>query len=112
MQEKRKWPRVNIRFDITFRSIETDPPAEGSGVTRNVSAGGAFLATSDWGKIKCGQKLALQMTGLSRSDPASGYKRLSAVGTVLRIHPPERWHSKDMPAGVAVRFDEGPRLYL
>ena len=85
---------------------------EGSGVTKNVSAGGAFLQTGDWGKIKCGQRLAIQMTGISHSDPASGYKRLSCVGTVLRIHPPERGHSMDMPAGVAVRFDEGPRLYL
>ena len=111
MSEKRKWPRINLRYNINFSSAQGNAIFDGSGITENISRGGMRFRTNDWKPLDIGQKLSFQMVGLSLQNPIPGYMKMSGFATVLRLKRPENQDSKADKAEVAVRFEKAPRIH-
>jgi len=106
--ERRKRPRLQLKLNVEFSSAGGE--AAGFGVTDNVSAGGVYFLTPDWQGLKTGQSLALRLSGMSSYDDWPVFRTLGCKATILRLDvPPDRRlpHAK---AGVAMRFDERPKV--
>lgn len=95
---------------MEFSSENKEPKASGSGTTANVSAGGVYFVTSDWQGLTQGQNVDLQLSGLSAYNLGPPFRSLRGRATVLRLDAPEAKGTPYAKAGVAVRFDERPRV--
>ncbi len=107
--ERRKRPRLPLKLNVEFSSAGGE--ATGFGITDNVSAGGVYFLTPDWQGLKTGQSLALRLSGGSSYDDWPVFRTLGCnKATIVRLDVPpdkELLHAK---AGVAMRFDERPRV--
>ncbi len=113
--ERRSWPRLRLRLNVQFSSPPQraeEPEAEGSGFTDNVSAGGMYFLTPDWHRLHAGQKLELRISGMSGYNHGPLFRTLGGTATVLRLDAPEVEKSPFAKAGVAMSFDERPRVEL
>lgn len=110
-KEKRKWPRIPLRFNINFSTAVGEELFDGAGMTENVSQGGMFFKTKDWTPLKPGQKLTFHMAGVALRNQLPGYMRLSGYATILRLNRPSSNEPQEAAAGVAVRFEKPPRIH-
>jgi len=107
--ERRKWPRLELRLNVEFSSPQG---VGGSGITDNVSAGGMYFLTGDWQGLSTGQGLVLRLSGMSSYNEGPLFRTLGGKATVLRLDLPETEGLPFAKAGVAMRFDERPRVEL
>jgi hypothetical protein len=115
--ERRSWPRLRLRLNVQFASPgeaeqEEEQSAHGAGFTDNVSAGGMYFLTPDWRQLHTGQKLDLRISGLSGYNNGPLFRTLGGTATVLRLDLPDVEDSPFAKAGVAMSFDERPRVEL
>ena len=109
--EKRQWPRLNLKLNVEFVANAPDEQrVGGTGTTANVSAGGLYLNTTDWRQLSLGQHLQLHLSGLSGYDAGPLFRSLRAKATVLRLDIEENGETAYSKVGVALRFDERPRV--
>jgi hypothetical protein len=106
--ERRKRPRLQLRLNVEFSSPAGE--AGGFGITDNISAGGVYFLTPDWQGLKMGQSLALRLSGTSNYDDWPVFRTLGCKATVLRLDVPPEQRAPHAKAGVAMRFDERPRV--
>jgi hypothetical protein len=104
------YPRVPLALTVHFAAGEDEQELQGVGTTKNVSAGGAYFLTSEWQSLGVGQDLGLELSGLSIYNHGPLFRELRGRATVLRVDPPDDSRPPYRNAGVAVRFDERPRL--
>jgi hypothetical protein len=106
--ERRKRPRLQLRLNVEFSSAEGQ--AGGFGITDNVSAGGVYFLTPDWQGLKTGQNLFLRLSGMNNSTDWPVFRTLGCKATVLRLDAPSDEEVPHAKAGVAMRFDNRPRV--
>ena len=109
--EKRQWPRLHLKLNVEFSAEASSRQSlSGSGTTANVSAGGLYFHTADWGDLQPGQDLQLHLSGLSGYDSGPLFRSLRGKATVLRVDSLTDEGNGYGKMGVAVRFDERPRV--
>lgn len=109
--EKRQWPRLHLKLNVEFiAEAPDDQRFNGSGTTDNVSAGGLYFHTADWTDLRPGQDLQLHLSGLSGYDSGPLFRSLRGKATVLRVDDLKNEDSGFGKMGVALRFDERPRV--
>jgi len=109
--EKRQWPRLNLRLNVEFIADTPDEGrVSGTGTTANVSAGGLYFRTADWRHLQLGQNVQLYLSGLSGYDAGPLFRGLRGKATILRLDIPENGDAAYGRVGVALRFDERPRV--
>lgn len=98
--ERRKFPRMvmNLPMEYQIHLPDSDEYSTGKGVLANISQGGMYF--------KCCPPLALENGDIRDfiidATPMARYtSRLTALGKVVRIEPPEK-NSSDF--GIAVQF--------
>lgn len=89
-----------MELSVHYCSVEGEEDDEGTGMTENVSAGGAYFLSPDRGELVEGRKLALRLSGIDQYTVGATFKSLHGEGTILRV---ERINGK---VGVAVEFDD------
>ncbi len=110
-RERRKWPRLELKLNVEFAVRDDDCESSGHGVTENVSAGGIYFVTPDWRALHVGEDVALRLSGLSGYNEGALFRTLRGEAKIVRLEPPEQRRA-GRPAGVAVRFEERPRVEL
>jgi len=110
-RERRRWPRLELKLNVEFAVRDDQSEAGGQGVTENVSAGGMYFVTPDWQALQVGDDVALRLSGLSSYNEGALFRSLHGQGMILRLDPPEEKRERE-EAGVAVEFEEGPRVEL
>jgi len=105
--ERRKWPRLELRLNVDFRAARPEDQASGTGVTKNVSAGGIYFCTSEWRQLECGTVLEVQISGFGQYDVGPIFRSLEGKAEVLRLDPPAE---DEEEGGVAIRFEESPEF--
>jgi len=95
---------------VEFSVRDRERRIGGSGTTENVSAGGAYFRTSQWEELSPGQGLDFQLSGLTGYNVGPIFRSLRGKGTVLRLDAPEPRGTPLGRGGVAIRFDERPRV--
>lgn len=107
--ERRRWRRLGLKLQIEFSAADDGEKPHGSGISKNVSAGGVYFLTRDWSGLSMGQELSLEVSGLSSYNAKAAFRRLTGKGAVLRLDLPEE---KKEPywVGVAAEFSERPRF--
>ena len=109
--EKRQWPRLHLKLNVEFiAEAHGSQRLIGSGTTDNVSAGGLYFHTADWTELRPGQDLQLHLSGLSGYDSGPLFRSLRGKATVLRVDDLKSEDGGFGKMGVAVRFDERPRV--
>ncbi len=108
--ERREWPRLTLTLNVEFFPGSEDQELRGAGTTENVSAGGVYFQTSNWQALQVGQNVGLHLSGLSSYNHGPLFRELHGRATVLRVDPPSEEQPPYRNAGVAVRFDERPRI--
>ena len=109
--EKRQWPRLHLKLNVEFSAEASEKQRfSGTGTTDNVSAGGLYFHTADWTDLQPGQDLQLHLSGLSGYDSGPLFRSLRGRATILRVDKPEDEDDGFGKMGVAVRFDERPRV--
>jgi hypothetical protein len=109
--EKRQWPRLHLKLNVEFSAeVSSKQRLSGSGTTENVSAGGLYFHTADWSELQPGQDLQLHLSGLSGYDSGPLFRSLRGKATVLRVDALKDENTGFGKVGVAVRFDERPRV--
>ena len=107
--EQRKWPRLPLKLNVEFSALE-EPVFQGTGITANVSAGGAYFHTPDWGALKIGRKLDLRLSGFGAYDTGTLFRSLKGKATVLRLDIPKPTDPTYPRASVAIEFFERPSV--
>lgn len=110
-KERRRWPRLELKLNVEFVVREDDSEASGQGVTENVSAGGMYFVTPDWQTLDVGDEVALRLSGLSGYNEGALFRSLHGEARILRLDTPGA-EPESEPGGVAVEFEEGPRVEL
>ena len=105
---RREWPRLQLTLNVKF-SAEADD-SRGMGITDNVSAGGLYFLTPNWRGLREQQSLHMQLSGMSSYDHGLLFRTLGGRATILRLDLPDDESHSHAKAGVAVRFDERPRI--
>ncbi len=108
--DRRQWPRLQLKLNVEFVAEGEQRQVSGAGTTANVSAGGLYFVTSEWQALEPGQSVRLRMSGLSGYDFGPLFRSLRGKATIVRLEPAERETPSPNKAGVAVRFDERPRV--
>jgi len=108
--ERREWPRLALKLNVEFFAEQDEQEPHGAGTTENVSAGGIYFRTPEWGDLKIGQNLGLQLSGLSSINHGPLFRILHGRATILRVDLPPEEAPPYGTAGVAARFDERPRI--
>jgi PilZ domain len=109
--EKRQWPRLLLKLNVEFSAEALQQERiSGTGTTENVSAGGLYFRTTEWRDLHPGLDLQLHLSGLSGYDSGPLFRSLRGKATVLRLDMPEKQDNGYGKVGVAVRFDERPRV--
>ena len=108
--ERRQWPRLELKLNVEFVARNGKPKLTGSGTTANVSAGGVYFVTPDWEDLSPGQDIRVHLSGLSGYDLGPLFRSLRGKATIVRVEPPEEEEATYARAGVAARFDERPRV--
>jgi hypothetical protein len=109
--ERRQWPRLNLKLNVQFAAeAPQEEGVDGTGTTANVSAGGLYFNTANWKGLEPGQNLQLHLSGLSGYDAGPLFRSLRGKATVLRLDIPGNEETAYSRVGVAVRFDERPRV--
>jgi len=78
------------------------------GATANVSAGGVYFHTAEWGNLRVGQELGLRLSGLSGYGSGPLFRDLRARARILRLKLPDAEAGPFAKAGVAACFREQP----
>jgi len=89
---------------------ESAVEASGIGVTENVSPGGLYFHTPDWGALHTNQVIYVRLSGMGSYNHRQVLRSVRGRATVLRLEPPEEPAAGQ--AGVAVRFDGRPKTAL
>jgi len=100
-----------LKLNVEFTSTDSGDEAKRTGRTRNVSAGGIYFVTAHKETLKPGQKVSLQLSGFSQYNAGPIFRSLSGRATVLRMDQPKEMVDYEK-VGVAVRFDERPKVSL
>jgi len=108
--DRRTSPRLNVTFDVETCNNGDLRDWRAVGITRNISAGGAYFQMRGWRRLRAGQSIELRMsgagTGLNKSRPV--LRRLHATGKIVRIDAPAAKRGAGAQAGVAIQFYSGP----
>ncbi|MFO8006318.1 MAG: PilZ domain-containing protein [Candidatus Brocadiia bacterium] len=108
--ERRKWPRLSLKLTVEFFSPSREE-LEGTGTTENVSPGGIYFRTTQWHELEVGQEVALTLSGFSAYNLGPLFRTLRGEARVLRLEPPDEEREATYgQAGVAVEFEETPRM--
>ncbi len=107
--DRREWPRLDLKLNVEF-FVEREAADQGTGTTANVSAGGLYFTTPEWDKVRVGEQVGVQLSGLSSYNHGPLFRILHGRATVLRIDAPSAPDPAYRTGGVAVRFDEKPRI--
>ena len=99
-----------LKLNVAFAPAGQDESVEGSGVTENVSAGGLYFRTSDWQALEKGGTLVLRVSGLHHYDHGPLTRLVTGRATVVRLDAAEPVGGAQGGQGVAVRFNEPPRV--
>lgn len=104
-QERRRHPRLPLHLPVTFGPTETSAPADQTGCTVNIAAGGLRM-TAEGNCPPVGQhlKLWLDVPAGAGASPLGG--KVQAQATVLRTAATERADRWDVVAS----FDQTPRV--
>jgi hypothetical protein len=105
---RRQWPRLQLTLNVRFSADGQE--ANGAGITDNVSAGGLYFLTPSWRGLRERQSLSMRLSGMSSYDQGMLFRTLGGRATILRLDLPEDEGHSHAKAGVAVRFDERPRI--
>ena len=106
--ERRKWPRLELRLNVDFRSVEPEEQASGTGTTKNVSAGGIYFQTPHWQQLETGSIVRVKLSGFGQYDVGPIFRSLEGRAKVLRLDPPADYEEEK--GGVAVKFQESPQF--
>ena len=107
-EERRSCARLKLKLNVEFLLEGDDRQACRMGTTANVSAGGAYFYTNEWGDLQGGDTVGLRLSGLSGYGSGPLFRSLRASGEILRIDVPGQDDAHLEKAGMAVRFIEKP----
>ena len=107
--EKRQWPRLELRLNVEFRSVEPKERTQGTGTTQNVSAGGIYFHTPHWRQLEPGDVLRVKLSGFGQYDVGPIFRSLESKAKVLRLDPPAEAEEEEK-GGVALKFQESPQF--
>ena len=110
MKDRRQWPRLPLKLNVEFLAQQDRHEASGTGITKDVSAGGLYFMTRDWERLKLGQDLSLRVGGFSTYDSGPLFRSLRGKVSIVRLDVPEASSSPHAEAGVAAQFYQPPRF--
>jgi len=110
MKDRRQWRRLPLKLNVEFLSQEDKHEASGTGITKNVSAGGLCFMTRDWEGLKLGQELSLRVGGFGTYDSGPLFRSLRGKVSIVRLDVPEAESGPYAEAGVAAQFHQPPRF--
>jgi hypothetical protein len=111
--ERRKYKRLGVRFDLSYREVGAATDRTHSGSTVNVGTGGLYFETNDV-SFKPGSLLEVELSIPPRRGLLEFGGRISGFARVLRTDSvsPEGSVLTSGKYGVALQFCRSPRLCL
>jgi hypothetical protein len=104
--DRRSCSRLDLKLNVEFLREGEERQATRVGTTDNVSPGGMYFHTGEWGGLRTGDEVDVRLSGLSGYGAGPLFRTLRARAQVLRLNPPEGAPETMEKAGVAVRFVE------
>ena len=111
-EERRKDRRQEIQLQLEFApAVSYGTPVTRTGVTQNVSPGGAYFHTNMGSALRRRTQLTLRI-GIPRSSEDPGTPlALTGRARVKRIEELYHGHGQEPPVwGIAVEFDDRPSI--
>lgn len=108
-QEKRRFKRSPLLLTIELKGdIAGQKKTIELGLTRNISAGGAYLSSANWNSLEVGSTVDLTLSVPCRIQNVLHFIKLEGKAVVIRKDElPEKPPSR---RGVALKFDEKLKL--
>jgi hypothetical protein len=107
--ERRKYKRLGVRFEIACRLVGSAEELKHAGCTLNAAAGGVYFETQDR-HFKPGRLLKVELSVPPKSGLLEFGGKIAGFARVLRADIISESDRPDGKYGVALQFCRAPRL--